>query len=596
MSSQPGDPAPGVSPTLRAPAWPEQRQQAEKAIRAAEDRYRILVEQALLGIYIFQDDRFVYVNPKMEAIFGWSSAELTSRPVLDLIAVEDRLLAQENIRKRLEGTVPDIHYQLRMLHHDGRVLHVEVHGRRAEYNGRPAIIGGLLDLTERKQAQEAIVGYNERLRILHQIDLALIAGEDPQTIAAAALPLLRDLLGVGRVIVNLFDLAKGEVEWLAAAGRRRVRGGAGVRYSIRFMGDVEALRRGEHQVLDVHALPPGKEVDALLASGVSSYVVVPMIAAGELIGALSFGGASRPISAEQIGIVREVATQMAIALVQAQLRERVKRQAQELEVRVRERTRELEAAHAELQLTNAELAKRTTELQAANKELEAFSFSVSHDLRAPLRAITGFARILLEDHAGQLPEPAREHLHDVQDAARQMEQLVDDLLNFARLSRQAMKMQVIAPEKLVWQCLEDLRDEQQDRHLEIVISKLERCRGDPSLLKQVWINILSNALKYTRNKDPARIELGCLKEEGQPQAPVTYFVRDNGVGFDMRYAPRLFGVFQRLHRAEDFEGTGVGLAIVQRIIHRHGGRVWAEGRLGEGATFYFSLPPEDPGP
>jgi PAS domain S-box-containing protein len=208
----------------------------------------------------------------------------------------------------------------------------------------PVFHSTLFDITDRKKAEEAVVGYNERLRILHQIDRALIAGEDPAANAATVLPLLRDLLGAPRVVVNLFDLATGMVEWLAAAGRRRVHVGAGIRYPIRFMGDVEALRRREPQRIDVHALPPGPEVDALLASGVHNYVVVPMIAHDDLIGALSFGGAAKPFSPEQIRIAQEVATQFAIALTQARLHERIKKQAQELEVQNRTLTTLIDAS------------------------------------------------------------------------------------------------------------------------------------------------------------------------------------------------------------------------------------------------------------
>jgi signal transduction histidine kinase len=408
----------------------------------------------------------------------------------------------------------------------------------------------------------------EHLRILRDIDRALLAGEEPAAIAAAALPLLRDLLGVGRVVVNLFNLTTGEVEWLAAAGRRRVHVGPGVRYSIRFMGDVEELRRGEPQLIDVHTLPPGPEVEALLAAGVHSYAVVPMLAQGELIGAVSFGGGPAAISAEQMGIAQEVAAQFAITLLHARLHERVKRHAEELEQRVRE---------------------RTAELEAANRDLEAFSYSVSHDLRAPLRAINGFARILVEEHSADLSAEARDYLQLVCDNAVQMGRLVDDLLAFSRLGRQAVRTQSVSPTGLVRRCLEELHAEQKGRRVEIILPDLPACRADPSLLKQVWLNLLANALKYTRKREQATIEVGCRSEEGQR----TYFVRDNGVGFDMRYAGKLFGVFQRLHRAEDYEGTGVGLAIVQRIVQRHGGRVWAEAAPDHGATFFFTLPAED---
>jgi two-component system, sensor histidine kinase and response regulator len=240
----------------------------------------------------------------------------------------------------------------------------------------------------------------------------------------------------------------------------------------------------------------------------------------------------------------------------------------------------------ELFQKTAQLKLQAEELKAANKELEAFSYSVSHDLRAPLRAIDGFSRILLEEHGQQLPEEAREYLELVRRNTKQMGFLVDDLLSFSRLSRQQVKKQTVAPAKIVRQCLEELRGEQNGRRVEITLGDLPPCLADPSLLKQVWFNLLSNAFKYTRKREVALIDVGCRGDD--PEAR-TYFVRDNGVGFDMQYAPKLFGVFQRLHRAEDYEGTGVGLAIVQRIVLRHGGRVWAEAQPGEGATFSFTL-------
>jgi signal transduction histidine kinase len=249
-------------------------------------------------------------------------------------------------------------------------------------------------------------------------------------------------------------------------------------------------------------------------------------------------------------------------------------------------------AEAEIRQLNAELEnrviERTAQLEAANKELEAFSYSVSHDLRAPLRAINGFSRILADLLVLDGADDARRYLGVIRDNAQQMGRLIDDLLSFSRLSRQPLKKLPLSPLELVEQVLSTLSQDQQERSIEMVIDELPVCLGDASLLKQVWMNLLSNALKFTRNCNPAHIEVGFEQLPGE----MIYFVKDNGTGFDMRYVDKLFGVFQRLHRPEDFEGTGVGLAIVQRIVRRHGGRVWAESELGKGASFYFSLPKE----
>jgi PAS domain S-box-containing protein len=241
-----------------------------------------------------------------------------------------------------------------------------------------------------------------------------------------------------------------------------------------------------------------------------------------------------------------------------------------LEKRVAERTAELEVANKEL--------------GTANKELEAFSYSVSHDLRAPLRAVDGFSQAVLEDYGALLPPEGQRDLQTIREGAQRMGVLIDDLLTFSRLSRMPLNRETVNIDKLVHDVIEGLNSERQGRQIEIRMDKLPLCQGDPALLKQVWINLLSNAVKYTRHRNPAVIEIGCKLEPEN-----VYFVRDNGAGFDMKYVHKLFGVFQRLHRADQFEGTGVGLAIVQRVIHRHGGRIWAEAALDRGATFYFTL-------
>jgi light-regulated signal transduction histidine kinase (bacteriophytochrome) len=400
--------------------------------------------------------------------------------------------------------------------------------------------------------------YVARLRILHEVDRGLLRHNTPLEIAEAALRPLRDLLGVPRAIVNLFDLEKGEVEWLAAIGRKELRAG-GVRYPIALMGDLEALRRGEPQVIDTGALPPSPHRDALLASGVRIYMAVPMVAGEELIGALSFGGESAEFPPEQVEIAREVAAQLAIAIAQARLLEQVQRHAGEMERRVRE---------------------RTAELELANKELESYSYTVSHDLRAPLRAIDGFARIFEEAYGPQVDDEGRRLLKVIRDASQRMGRLIESLLAFSRIGREVnaepLDMGALAAE--AWAELGGAPA--------FSMAELPEARGDRALLRQVWTNLLSNAVKYSAKSAEPRIEVSGERRDGER----VYCVLDNGIGFDMRYYARLFNVFQRLHAEAEYPGTGVGLATVQRIVSRHGGRAWAESAPGAGARFFFSLP------
>jgi signal transduction histidine kinase len=235
----------------------------------------------------------------------------------------------------------------------------------------------------------------------------------------------------------------------------------------------------------------------------------------------------------------------------------------------------------------AELRHRGELLQAANKELEAFSYSVSHDLRAPLRHIDGYAALLAKTAGQSLNEKAQRYLQTISDSAKQMGQLIDDLLVFSRMGRQEMLHTTVDLNQLVKTVIHDLRLDLQGKAISWTIGSLPEVSGDPAMLRQVYMNLISNAVKFTATRPVPRIEIGATA--GAP-GEVDLFVSDNGVGFDMQYVNKLFGVFQRLHRNDEFEGTGIGLANVRRIIHRHGGRTWAEGALDQGATFHFSLP------
>ncbi|MCC7563332.1 MAG: two-component sensor histidine kinase [Methanobacterium sp.] len=239
---------------------------------------------------------------------------------------------------------------------------------------------------------------------------------------------------------------------------------------------------------------------------------------------------------------------------------------------------------------NRQLQKQSEKLEDANQELEAFAYSVSHDLRVPLRAIDGFSRILVEDYEDKLDEEGIRLLNIVRENTAKMGHLIDDILLLSRASRQEMLLNEIDMAALARSVYDEFQTDVTDRDVEFTVGDIPNAYGDRAMLGQVFQNLIGNAIKFTRNKNPAIIEVGGEKEGKE----IVYYVKDNGAGFDMKYINKLFGLFQRLHSPEEFEGTGVGLSIVQRVIRRHGGSVWGEGAVGEGATIYFTLPKDKP--
>jgi PAS domain S-box-containing protein len=505
------------------------------------ERHRLRLEEVIESapnamVMVNQEGRVVLINSQTERLFGCTREELLGQPVELLVPQRFREVHPgyrkgyfANPQVRAMGMGRDLFGQRK----DGSEFPVEIGLNPIQTEEGLFVLAAIVDITERKRAENERRASEERFHavIENMTEGIVISDLDGQ------------LLHCNRAALDLHGFANSK-EW-----RRRL---------PEFVEFFE-FSTLDDQIVSLEDWPLSR---LLRGERLRNYEVRIRRRDTGTQRIFSYGG----------DIVLDGTGRQVAFLTMIDITER--RQAEEV----------LRQAHEELE---RRVVERTSELAAANKELEAFSYSVSHDLRAPLRAIDGFSRILLDEHAVELSVEAQEYLRDVRGNAQQMGHLVDDLLAFSRLSRQPIKSQQVSPQRIVSQCLKELQREQGERNLEVQVGDLPVCSGDPSLLKQVWSNLLSNAFKYTGRREVPAIEVG--SREGDEPGQRTYFVKDNGVGFDMRYAHKLFGVFQRLHRTEDYAGTGVGLAIVQRIVHRHGGRVWAEAQPGQGATFYFTL-------
>ena len=389
-----------------------------------------------MWVYDIETSGFLEVNDAAVEHYGYSRNEFLAMNLSDirppgevprLMANLSRMRGRDGAQIRWDGDT----WQHRLK--DGRIRDVEINAQNIEFGGRRAVLVVAIDVTDLKRTQQALAKYAERLNILHEIDQAVIGAETPEEIAEPAIRRLRELMGVPRAIVNLFDLEHNEAEWLVAVGRQRSHTGPGVRFSMVYMGDVDSLRRGEVQTLETARLPPGPEVEALLGSGVEVYMVIPMIAKGELIGGLSFGGAPGAYSDEQIGMAREVAAQLAIAITQARLYERVKRHAVELEQRVQERTGELHASNEQLRIEIGERRRAQAEADRANRLKSEFLANMSHELRTPLNAIIGFTELIHDRVVEFGSAQFDEFVDDILASGRHLLQLINDVLDLSKV-------------------------------------------------------------------------------------------------------------------------------------------------------------------
>jgi PAS domain S-box-containing protein len=545
-----------------------ERKQAEQALWASEASYRDLFDNMLNCLcsvrLIFDGDRVVDFE------YLAVNRAFAARPGMPDIVGKRVTELSPNILQ----TDPEWFELLGRVARDGvpesRELWLEA-GREwysaAVYNQGPDQVVFVFDIiTPRKHAEDAVLRQSERLRNLHEIDRAILkAADSPDTIAQAATQRLCGLLQGQRAGVFISDTETRELLVFVSDAN-----GGSVQTGKLPIEDADGSL--EHLQLDCIEIredmsattAPSIAARTLQVQGVLSCISMPLFTKRGLVGALSIGWEKpRTITPEETEIVGEVASQIAIAIEQARLLQETQRHAAELEQSVR---------------------RRTVQLATANKELEAFSYSVSHDLRAPLRGIDGWSLALAEDYGGQLDERAHQYIDRVRAETQRMGLLIDDLLQLSRVSRAEMQFVPVDLSATARVIAAALAEANPTRQIEFVIQPDLCTIGDARLLEIALTNLLSNAAKFTGTRAQARIEFG---QENQQNRPV-FYVRDNGVGFDMTYAASLFRAFRRLHKTSEFPGTGVGLSTVQRVIHRHSGRVWAEAERDRGATFYFT--------
>lgn len=544
--------------------------------RHAEQRFQIVVESAPDAILLVdRQGRIVLVNSQAEKYFGFDRAELMGYPVDKLVpkpsqghhaGYRDAFFVAPQSRPMGAGR------DLCGVRKDGSEFPVEIGLTPIETQDGLLVMATIVDISARKAAEQNILKQNQRLKVLREIDTAILESDSMENIVSSALRHIRGLIDCQRASLAIIDWEAGESHLFGVDTQGETAVRKGIRVPLSLYADLlPILERNEPvRINDLTALPnPAPQIQTIIREGMHSLVILPLLSQGRLIGSFSMASAERGFfDEEKTNFGREVANQIAIAITQSRLFVELRKLNAELEQRVEE---------------------RTLQLEAANRELEAFSYSVSHDLRAPLRAINGFSQALSGKFAGSLGEQGSHYLGRIQENTRHMGELIDDLLMLSRISRREMEDGVVNLTSLAREIVDLLQAQEPDRQVTFEIEDQMEGRGDAGLIRILLTNLLGNAWKFTSTHEQARIRFGLLSTPQAGNGETVYVVQDNGVGFDMAYADKLFGAFQRLHSLAEFPGTGIGLASVQRIVHRHGGQIWAEAEVNKGATFYFTL-------
>jgi PAS domain S-box-containing protein len=523
-------------------------------LRESREQFRAVSETANDAIISAgENGRITYFNRAAERLFGYSAAAALGKPLTMLMPARLHAPHQEGFRRFLTTGTPRIigrTVEVVAIDKHGKELPVEISVANWSTPAGTFFTAILRDISARKDAELKLKQLNEELelRVEERTTQLVNAIENlEQAHEFRAKVMESAVFGLGALDERgQFTLANEHFAEIMGYTVDELRGKP---YSILISpADDAALRPHFFRVLNERQSLSNYEIEVIRKDGSKTTVVFswsPMLVKDKVVGV--------------VGTVLDISAQ--------------------------------KRAEEEIRVLNTELerrvAERTAQLEAANKELEAFSYSVSHDLRAPLRHINGYVEMLMEDAPALMNGDERQRLRKIADAATQMGRLIDELLTFSRMGRAQMRQVRVDMGALVRQTVAEMESDTKERRIAWHIEPLPVVVGDPAMLKQVWANLLANAVKYTRRRDLAEVEIRC---DALDDRELTFSIRDNGAGFDMRYAEKLFGVFQRLHRADEFEGTGIGLANVRRIVQRHGGRTWGEGRVNGGATFYFTLP------